>query len=41
MTERYNHSPPKGDLESPAVLKSLISAHRHLAELKGVAKELR
>jgi len=32
--------PPKGELESPAVLKSLISAHRHLAELKGVAKAI-
>ncbi len=32
--------PPKVDLETPAVLKALISAHRHLAELKGVAKTI-
>ncbi|MEI6441287.1 MAG: Fic family protein [Alphaproteobacteria bacterium] len=27
--------PPPGDLETPAVLRALASAHRHLAELKG------
>ena len=32
--------PPKGDIETTAVLKALISAHRHLAELKGVAKTI-
>lgn len=32
--------PPEADLETPAVLKALISAHRHLAELKGVAKTI-
>ena len=32
-----NKLPPKQELETPAVLKALIAAHRHLAELKGVA----
>lgn len=32
--------PPTVDLETPAVLKALIAAHRHLAELKGVAKTI-
>lgn len=32
--------PPDSDLESPTVLKALIHAHRHLAELKGVAKTI-
>ncbi|BBO27455.1 hypothetical protein AltI4_18430 [Alteromonas sp. I4] len=32
--------PPQIDLETPAVLKALIAAHRHLAELKGVAKTI-
>lgn len=29
--------PPPGDLETKAVLKKLAEAHRHLAELKGMA----
>lgn len=32
--------PPNGEIETPAVLKALISAHRHLAELKGVARTI-
>lgn len=32
--------PPKSDVESPIVLKALIHAHRHLAELKGIAKTI-
>ncbi|OFC70828.1 Fic family protein [Alteromonas confluentis] len=32
--------PPQIDLETPSVLKALIAAHRHLAELKGVAKTI-
>ena len=32
--------PPKGELETPAVLRKLVSAHRCLAELKGVAKTI-
>lgn len=32
--------PPDGELESPAVLKELVRAHRYLAELKGVAKTI-
>jgi Fic family protein len=32
--------PPKSDIESPIVLKALIHAHRHLAELKGIAKTI-
>ena len=32
--------PPKRDVESPAVLKALIHAHRHLAMLKGIAKTI-
>lgn len=29
--------PPKGEIETPAVLRELAQAHRHLAELKGRA----
>ena len=32
--------PPNGEIETPAVLKALIQAHRHLAELKGIAKTI-
>lgn len=32
--------PPKGILESPAVLRALVKAHRHLAELKGIAQTI-
>jgi Fic family protein len=32
--------PPPGDLETPAVLRELASAHRHLAELKGRAASM-
>lgn len=32
--------PPKGELETSAVLKELVKAHRYLAELKGVAKTI-
>jgi Fic family protein len=32
--------PPKGNIESSTVLKALIHAHRHLAELKGIAKTI-
>ena len=34
------HFPPRGALETPAVLRALVSAHRHLAELKGVARSI-
>jgi hypothetical protein len=33
------HFPPRGPLETPAVLRALV-AHRHLAELKGVARSI-
>ncbi len=32
--------PPKGELETPAVLRALADAHRHLAELKGRASSI-
>ena len=32
--------PPKEQLESPTVLRALVKAHRHLAELKGVARTI-
>ena len=32
--------PPDGLLETPPVLRELVSAHRYLAELKGVAKTI-
>ena len=32
--------PPAGELETSAVLKELVKAHRYLAELKGVAKTI-
>lgn len=35
-----DHFPPKGPLETPAVLRALVAAHRHLAELKGVARSI-
>ena len=34
------HFPPRGELETPAVLRALVAAHRHLAELKGVARSM-
>ncbi|QIT53887.1 Fic family protein [Aquisalimonas sp. 2447] len=35
-----DHFPPRGALESAAVLRALVAAHRSLAELKGVAKTI-
>ena len=32
--------PPKGLMETTAMLKELVNAHRYLAELKGVAKTI-
>ena len=32
--------PPKVTLESPDVLRALVSAHRYLAELKGIAQTI-
>lgn len=32
--------PPSKQLETPDVLRALVSAHRHLAELKGVARTI-
>ncbi len=32
--------PPAQELETPNVLRALVKAHRHLAELKGVAKTI-
>jgi Fic family protein len=32
--------PPKGDLETKAILKKVAGAHRYLAELKGVAQSI-
>ena len=32
--------PPGVNLETPAILKALALAHRHLAELKGCAKSI-
>lgn len=32
--------PPKKEIETTAVLKQLVKSHRHLAELKGVAKTI-
>lgn len=32
--------PPTSEIETPTVLKALIQAHRHLAELKGVARTI-
>ena len=40
VLEIKDHFPPKGQLETPAVLRALIAAHRHLAELKGVARTI-
>lgn len=40
MTDVVEPLPPLKNLETPAVLKALIAAHRHLAELKGVAKTI-
>lgn len=37
---KLNKLPPVQDLETPKVLRALVSAHRHLAELKGVAKTI-
>lgn len=34
------HFPPTGPLETPAVLRALVAAHRHLAELKGMARTI-
>lgn len=35
-----NPLPPEGLLETPNVLRELVQAHKHLAELKGVAKTI-
>ncbi len=35
-----NKLPPLQELETPAVLRALVDAHRYLAELKGVAKTI-
>ena len=37
---KLNKLPPSQELETPAVLRALVNAHRHLAELKGVAKTI-
>ena len=34
------HFPPRGPLETPAVLRALVAAHRQLAELKGMARSI-
>ncbi|WP_224798116.1 Fic family protein [Idiomarina abyssalis] len=34
----HEHFPPHGPLETPAVLRALVVAHRHLAGLKGVPR---
>ena len=40
MEQTLASLPPNDSLETSAVLKALIKAHRHLAELKGVAKTI-
>lgn len=40
MEQTLASLPPDDSLETPVVLKALIIAHRHLAELKGVAKTI-
>lgn len=35
-----DYFPPRGPLETLPVMQALVSAHRHLAELKGVAKTI-
>ena len=37
---KLNKLPPTEELETPAVLRALVDAHRRLAELKGVAKAI-
>ncbi len=37
---KLNKLPPTQELETPAILRALVDAHRHLAELKGVAKTI-
>lgn len=37
---KLNTLSPVQELETPAVLRALVGAHRHLAELKGVAKTI-
>ena len=37
MTFELHHLPPNADLETMAILKKTASAHRYLAELKGVS----
>jgi Fic family protein len=39
-TYRLPALPPPGDLDTPKVLRALIDAHRHLAELKGRAASI-
>ena len=40
VLEIRDYFPPTGPLETPAVLRALVTAHRHLAELKGVARSI-
>ncbi len=37
---KLNKLTPTPELETQAVLRALVEAHRHLAELKGVAKAI-
>ncbi|MEX0828084.1 MAG: Fic family protein [Haliea sp.] len=37
---KINQFPPTGILETPAILRALVPAHRHLAELKGIARSI-
>ena len=39
-TIKLTRLPPTQELETPAVLRALVGAHRYLAELKGVAKAI-
>jgi Fic family protein len=39
-THSQTSFPPAGSLETDAVLRALVSAHRYLAELKGVARTI-
>lgn len=34
------HLPPNKEIETPAILRQLAKSHRHLAELKGIAKTI-
>ena len=39
-SSKLNKLPPTQELETPAVLRALVGAHRSLAELKGIAKAI-